>query len=159
MPIDVFDYLKGLEQERYRAIIIHASPMMGQILTTFSKKICSHLGGKYLDLLDFFIQRPELSETIDRFDPEKFRNLLIQQSQSQSLLVVDRVDFLFDTWRRSERQDFYRLVNNQWDSYKEGMKAKLIFCLQTSQEIEALKIHDSQGKSRILNLTEFNDIA
>lgn len=158
MPIDVFDYLKGLEQERYRAIIIHAAPMMGSILTTFSQKICNHLGGKYLDLLDHFIQTPELSNTIDRFDPEKFRALLIQQSQSQSLMIVDRVDFLIDTWRRSERQDFHRLVKNQWDSYKEGMKAKLILCLQTSQEIEALKIYDSQGNSRILNLTDFNDI-
>lgn len=158
MPIDVFDYLKELEQERYRAIIFHTAPMMGPTLTTFSKKICNHLGGKYFDLLDFFIQSPELSETIDRFDPEKFRNLLIQQSQSQSLMIVDRVDFLIDTWRRSERQDFHRLMNNQWDSYKEGMKARLILCLQTSQEIEALKIYDSQGNSRILNLTDFNDI-
>lgn len=158
MPIDVLDYLKGLEQQRYRALIIHAAPLMGPTLTTFSKKICTHLRGKYLDLLDFFIQSPELSETIDCFDPEKFRHLLIQQSQSQSLMIVDRVDFLIDTWRRSERQDFYRLVNNQWDSFKEGMKAKLILCLQTSQEIEALKIYDSQGNSRILNLTDFNDI-
>lgn len=159
MPIDVLDYLKGLEQERYRAIIIHALPMMGPILTTFGKKICSNLGGKYLDLLDFFIQSLELSETIDSFNPEKFRNLLLQQSRSQSLMVVDGMDFLIDTWMRSERQDFYRLVNNQWDSYREGMKAKLIFCLQTSQEIEDLKIHDSQGQSRIFRLNDFNDIA
>ncbi len=158
MPIDVFDYLRGLEQERYRAIIIHTAPMMAPALTTFSQKICNHLGGKYLDLLDLFIQFPELSENIDCFDPEKFRNLLIQQSQSQSLMIVDRVDFLIDTWRRSERQGFYRLVNNQWDGYREGMKAKLILCLQTSHEIEALRIYDSQGKSRILNLTDFNDI-
>lgn len=159
MPIDVLDYLKGLEQERYRAIIIHAFPMMRPILTTFAKKICSYLGGKYLDLLDFFIQSPELSETIDSFNPEKFRNLLLQQSRSQSLMVVDGMDFLIDTWMRSERQDFYRLVNNQWDSYRESMKAKLIICLQTSQEIEDLKIHDSQGQSRIFRLNDFNDIA
>jgi hypothetical protein len=39
------------------------------------------------------------------------------------------------------------------------MKATLVLCLQTSQEIEDLKILDSQGKSRILCLTDFNDIA
>lgn len=158
MPIDIFDYLKGLEQERYRAIILHAVPMMCPTLTNFCQKICNHSGGKYIDLLDLFIQSAELSNTIDRFDPEKFRHFLIQQSQFQSLMIVDRVDFLIDTWRKSERQDFYRLVNNQWDSYKEGMKAKLILCLQTSQEVEALKIYDSHGNSRILNLTDFNDI-
>lgn len=83
---------------------------------------------------------------------------MIEQSQGQSLLVVDRADFLLDTWRKSERQDFYRFVNNQWDSYKDGMKAKLIVGLQTSQEIEALKILDSQGQSRIFRLHDFNDI-
>ncbi|KPL80031.1 hypothetical protein [Levilinea saccharolytica] len=83
---------------------------------------------------------------------------MIQQSQGQSLLVVDRADFLLDTWRKSERQDFFRFVNNQWNSYQDGMKAKLIVGLQTSQEIEALKILDSQGQSRIFRLHDFNDI-
>jgi hypothetical protein len=159
MLIDIIDYIKRLEQERYRALIIHTIPMRSPILTAFSQKFCEHLGGKYLDLLDFFIQSPQLSETIDRFSPEKFRELLIQQSRSYALLVVDRIDFLIDTWRKTERQDFYRLVQNQWDSYKEGMKATLVLCLQTSQEIEALKIHNSQGMSRIMCLTDFMDFA
>ena len=72
--------------------------------------------------------------------------------------MVDRVDFLMDTWRKSERQNFFRLVDNQWDSYKDNMKAKLVISLQTSQEIEALRIVDSQSHSRIFRLTDFNDI-
>jgi hypothetical protein len=72
--------------------------------------------------------------------------------------VIDRVDFLLDTWRKSERQDFFRFIKDQWDSYKDGMKAKLIVVLQTSQEIESLKILDSQGQSRIFRLNDFNDI-
>ena len=75
------------------------------------------------------------------------------------MLVVDRADFLLDTWRKSERQDFFRLINNQWDGYKDGMKTKLVFALQTSQEIETLKITDSQNQSRIYRLTDFNDLA
>jgi len=111
-----------------------------------------------LDLLEFFIQSPNLSENIDSFSPEKLRELLIEQSKGQSLLVIDRVDFLLDTWRKSERQSFFRFIKNQWDSYKDGMKAKLIVVLQTSQEIELLKILDSQGQSRIFRLNDFNDI-
>jgi len=38
------------------------------------------------------------------------------------------------------------------------MKAKLVVVLQTSQEIELLKILDSQGQSRIFRLNDFNDI-
>ncbi|BBB49218.1 hypothetical protein Pelsub_P2449 [Pelolinea submarina] len=111
-----------------------------------------------MDLLDFFIQSQNLSENIDSFSPEKLREVLIEQSKGQSLLVIDRVDFLLDTWRKSERQDFFRFINNQWDSYKDGMKAKLVIVLQTSQEIELLKFLDSQGQNRIFRLNDFNDI-
>lgn len=158
MPISVFDALSHLELERYRAVVLHTVPEKSPSMSLFFQKVCKQANGKYLDLLEFFIQSPALSESIDRFSPEKFRGLLIEQSQGQSLLVVDRADFLLDTWRKSERQDFYRFVNNQWDSYKDGMKAKLIVGLQTSQEIEALKILDSQGQSRIFRLHDFNDI-
>ena len=158
MPISVFDALIRLEQERYRAIILHDIPEKSPSLTQFCQKVCKQTNGKYLDLLEFFIQSPNLSENIDSFGPEKLRGLLIEQSKGQSFLVIDRVDFLLDTWRKSERQDFFRFIKNQWDSYKDGMKAKLIVVLQTSQEIESLKILDSQGQSRIFRLNDFNDI-
>jgi len=158
MPISVFDMLIGLEQERYRAVILHAIPEKSPSMSRFCKKVCKQTNGKYLDLLEFFIQSQNLSENIDSFSPEKLRELLLEQSKGQSLLVIDRVDFLLDTWRKSERQDFFRFINNQWDSYKDGMKAKLVVVLQTSQEIELLKILDSQGQSRIFRLNDFNDI-
>jgi len=158
MPISVFDTINHLEQERYRAVVLHTSPDKSPSMSLFCQKICKQANGKYLDLLELFIQSPALSENIDRFSPEKLRGLLIEQSQGQSLLVVDRADFLLDTWHKSERQDFFRFIANQWDSYKEGMKAKLIVGLQTSQEIEALKILDSQGQNRIFRLHDFNDI-
>ena len=159
MPINVFGYLTHLEQERYRAVILHAVPEKGPAVTQFCQKICQRTGGKYLDLLELFIQSKTLSQTIDSFSPEKLIGLLIENSQSQSLLVVDRSDFLLDTWRKSERQDFYRLLDNQWDGFKERMKARLVICLQTSQEILVLQIRDSEGQSRICQLTDFNDIA
>ena len=158
MPISVFDALIRLEQERYRAVILHAIPEKSPFMSRFCQKVCKQTNGKYLDLLEFFIHSPNLSENIDSFSPEKLRGLLIEQSKGQSLLVIDRVDFLLDTWRKSERQDFFRFINNQWDSYKDGMKAKLVVVLQTSQEIEALKMVDSHGRSRIFRLDDFMDI-
>ncbi len=158
MPISVFDALIRLEQERYRAVILHAIPEKSPLMSRFCQKVCKQTNGKYLDLLEFFIQSPNLSENIDSFSPEKLRELIIEQSKGQSLLVIDRVDFLLDTWRKSERQDFFRFINNQWDGFKDGMKAKLMVVLQTSQEIESLKILDSQGQSRIFRLNDFNDI-
>ena len=74
------------------------------------------------------------------------------------LLFIDRADFILDTWRRSERQDFFRMIANQWDGYKDGMRAKLFIGLQTSQEIEGLNIVNSQLQTRVLRLSDFNDI-
>lgn len=158
MPLDVFMYLNHLDQERNRALILHASPELGLSVTRFAQKVCAQTSGKYLDLLDLFVQNPEMSARIDGFSPEKFRTLLIEQAKGTGLLFVDRVDFVLDTWRRAERQDFFRMIANQWDSYKDGMKAKVLIALQTSQEIEVLQIFDSQAQTRVLRLSDFNDI-
>ena len=159
MSQDILKYLAQLEQERYRAIILHAAPEKGAAVTQFANKICTRLGGKYIDLLDVFIQTKELREQIDRFGPEEFRKYLVEQGNGQSLLVVDRADFLLDTWRKTEKKNFFGLLDkNQWDGYKDGMKARLVICLQASQEIEALRATDSQGQSRVWQLSDFNDI-
>ena len=159
MAIDMLAFLQDLGQERYRAVILHAPPDKGPAVSQFAQKVCRKSGGTYLDLLELFIQSPELSQHIDSFSPEKLRALLIEQSHSNSLLVVDRVDFILDTWSRAERQIFFRMVNDQWDSFKDSMRAKLIVCLQSSQEVEALRLRVSQVSSRVLHLSEFNDIA
>lgn len=158
MPHDAFEYLKHLEQERFRVMILHAIPAKGVFVSQFAQKVSEQIGGKYLDLLSLFIHTPNKSEHIDRFSPEEFRKLLIEQSKDIPLLVVDKVDFIIDTWRQKERRDFFQLIRTQWDGYKEGTKAILIICLQTSLELEALDIHDSQGMSRVLCLSDFNDI-
>lgn len=158
MPSNVFDTLVHLKRERYRTAIIHAAPDKSPSLSSFSQKVCQQSNGKYLDLLDYFIQNPSLSENIDTFSLEKLLGLLKEQSKGQTLLFVDRADFLLDTWRKSERQSFYRLFINQWDGFRDGMKSALIFSLQTSNDIEGLKIIDSQGQSRVFRLTDFSDI-
>ena len=158
MTQDIFDYLTSLGQERYRAVILHAEPNLGPQVSRFVQKVCASVDGKYFDLLDFFINNPDLSARIDSFGPVKLRDLLVEHARGTSLLVVDQADFLLDTWRRRERQDFFRMINNQWDGYKNDMRAKLIFALQTSLEIESLQIADSQLNPRVLRLSDFNDI-
>jgi hypothetical protein len=158
MPYDAFQYLDYLNQMRYRAIILHAPPEKGNAATRFAQSLCSTANGKYLDLLGLFIEEIELRGKIDSFNPEKFRSLLIEQSKGVDLLCVDRVDFLLDTWRREERKFFYHMMRDQWDAYKDGTKARLMIILQTSLELEQQKIMDSQDQSRVLRLSDFNDI-
>lgn len=158
MLLDVFEYLAYLDQQRYRGIILHAPPDKGPSVTQFARKVCAQAGGTYLDLLGLFIQDQNLSQQIDRFGPEKLRALLMERSRAASLLFVDRADFLLDTWRRDERQAFFRIIRVHWDGYRETMRAKLWFALQSSSEIEALSIVDSNGNPRVLRLSDFTDI-
>ena len=158
MTYDIYEFLEHMAQERYRAIIVHAAPEKGPNLTLFVKKMCNHTGGKYLDLLEQFIKSDDLKEKIDQFGVEELRKHLIEQSRDQTVLVVDNIDFLLDTWRTLERKSFYNLIKLQWDGFKEATKAVLIICLQSTPEIEAQKIFDSKEQSRILHLSDFNDI-
>lgn len=158
MPLDPFEYLEILSQERFRAIIIHVAPQQSRLLSRFAQNITKNLPGKYLDLLDKFIQSDNLKRRIDSFSTEDLRELLVEESKGSLLLVVDRPDFLLDTWRKREREDFFRMLTDQWDGYKDRMKAMIIICLQTSYEIENLKISDSLGNSRVFSLADFNDI-
>ena len=158
MPSNIIEHLENFAGERYRSLIIHAVPDKSPALSVFSKKVCDRLNAKYVDLLDLFIQSQNLSEKIDVFSPEKLQELLVVLSNSCSIVFIDRADFLLDTWSKSDRQDFYRMINNQWDGYKESMKSILIFCLQTSQELESLVIKDSHDNTRIFRLSDFIDI-
>ena len=158
MPLDAFEYFNHLDQERFRAVILHATPEKGPSVTRFAQRACEQADGKYLDLLDLFVNDQTLSAKIDRFGPDNFRSLLIELSKGTDLLFVDQADFVLDTWRRRERQRFFRMITNQWDGYREGMATKILISLQTSQEVNSLQILDSQGQSRVLQLSDFNEI-
>ncbi len=158
MALDVFEYLKQLDQLRFRAVIFHATPEKNTALTRFAQSLCARTNGEYLDLLGAFIKDDELRGKVDSFNPQKLRSLFIEKSKGKKLLCVDSVDFLMDTWRRTERADFYRMINNQWDGYRDESQSKLIVMLQTSAELEQQNIVDTSGQSRIFRLSDFNDI-
>jgi len=158
MGIDIQEYLTKLGQEKFRSIIIHAKPQSEVVLRHYACQINNKFSGDHLDVLAHFIADSQLASEVDRFTPDHFKNLLQDKSKGQRLFTVDRSDFLLDTWRKSERQAFYRMIHRQWNSFIESMGATLIFCLQTSDEIESLKINDSRGITRVHRLDEFNEL-
>jgi len=158
MGVNLLDYLELLGQEKFRAIILHAPPEKSSELSSFAIRLMSHRDSTYLDLLQYFQEKIELASEIDRFGPEQLKLLLVERSSGKDLLVIDRLDFLLDTWRKEERQAFYRMVKQQWNSFLEKTSATLVFCLQSSSEIEDLNIKDARGHSRVLALSEFKDI-
>ncbi len=158
MGIDIHEYLTKLGEEKFRSIILHAKPQFETSLRQYACQIHDKIGGGYLDVLGYFIANQQLATEVDRFSPDQLKALLQDKSLGHKLFVVDRVDFLLDTWRKTERQAFYRMIQIQWNSFVESMGAILIFCLQTSDEIESLNIKDSRGESRVHRLEEFNEL-
>ena len=135
MAIDILEYLKKLELERYRSIFIHTEPAKSEILSQFAIRVSKKVKCKYVDLLDQFIQSKTLKAGIEIFRPEKMRNFIIEQSKDEKMLVIDRIDFILDTWKKKDREIFYQIILDQWDGYKEDTSSKLIICLQTSNEV------------------------
>ena len=158
MGIDFGDYLGLLGHEKYRGILIHTSPESSRALSQFAQQIQARFGGVYLDLQAHFSNNPGLGDAIDQFEPAHFKTLLQDQSAGTNLVVVDRADFLLDAWRKPQRQAFYRLMLQQWNSFLETTKAIPIVCLQTSDEIRDMDVRDSRGQNRIHHLSEFNDL-
>lgn len=158
MGIDIQEYITKLGKEKFRSIIVHAKPQSATSLRQYACQIHDKIGGGYLDALEYFIADQQLAAEVDRFNPDQFKTLLQDKSKGYKLFIVDRADFLLDVWRKTERQAFYRMIHMQWNSFIEGMDATLVFCLQTSDEIETLKINDSHGDSRVHRLEEFNEL-
>ena len=158
MPISLKDYVSDLGKEKFRAFIIHAHPEHSKLLRQFARNITKNTDGIYLDILKIFVDDETLSANVDRFTPDTLKELLQDYSADHSILVIDQLDFLLDTWRKRERQAFYRMISRQWNSFLPNMGATLIFCLQTSTELSSQKITDSHGKTRIHTLSNFNEL-
>jgi hypothetical protein len=156
MIIDFSDYLEYLGSQKFRSIIICSENPSS--LSKFVKKASKRYKGKYIDLLELFRDSEDLSKNIDIFGVEDLLSMLLVESNGQSFLIIDRIDFLLDTWQKEAKVAFFRMVENQWNSFQESMKAILIFCLHSPDGAEDLKILDSQGKSRIHMLSNFKAI-
>jgi hypothetical protein len=154
MGLNLLNYLEFLGQEKFRAIILHAPPDKSPELSKYANRLLSNKGGAGLDLLAYFQENPQLASDIDRFGTEQLKTLLVEHSKGKDLLVIDRLDFLLDTWRKEERMAFYRMIKQQWNSFLENTRATLVFCLHSSPEIHELKISDTRDHSRVLALSE-----
>lgn len=153
MAIDFQEYIVSLGKEKYRSSIVIAEPVSGK--TTFAKKAAKVLDGKYLDLLEYFLDNEKLMKTIDSFGPEDFFQFLERETKGDHFAVVDHMDFLLDTWRDQEFENFSRGIKQQWNSFLERYRSTVCYFLQPSPRLVNIEITDSQGNSRVHKLSSF----
>ena len=156
MKIDFGKYLEFLGTEKYRSIVIHN--ISSKSLSQFAQQAAVKYNGVYFDLLYHFRNHKKLAKQVDVFGVAELVALLTKKSKDQSLVVVDKTDFLLDTWQKKEKNAFYRLIKNQWNSFLKGREAIIVFCLLTNDDLEDLKIFDTKKNSRVHQLSNFKAI-
>ena len=151
MKEDFSKCLNALGTQKYRSIIIHHASF--KALEQFALAAAKKYGGGYCDLLAHFKNTPDIH--VDAFDVEDLSDLLKILSAEQSLLCVDKINFLLDTWSNNEKAAFYSLVRNRWNSFYPHTKATLVFFIQSYDEMREQSINDTHKRSRIRPLSHF----
>lgn len=139
-------FIKEQMQERYKHFIIYGPPLYGK--TQLVKKIASDFGGLYVDLLKDFYDDHKKKENIDTFGPNKLIDYTRKIFSEETVVIVDQMDFLLNTWDDLQFREFLVFVDqNQSD-------ACCIFIMHNYRIFERgepIKVND-KGKSRLINM-------
>jgi hypothetical protein len=149
---DLRQYLTIQGQETFRACIIHA-PAMGH-KTELGRRMRNVLGAYLFDLQAHFLEHPKLAERIDRFRPHDLERLLLGLQVPESVVVVDNVDFLLNTWTKRHLEAFVAMVDLRLKS--PGVTDKtFVFFVQDHPVILRYELKNTRDQPRILPLDAF----
>ena len=150
MPdIGLRHYLNLQAQETCRAFIIHAPAMAGK--TKLTRLMEKTLGAYRFDLQKYFTANKELAARIDRFRPGDLEKLLLGLDVSQSVIVVDNLDFLLVVWTPQMKRGFMNMVDLRLKSPDITSKT-FVFLVQDDSVIMKYHFTLPQRQQRLLPL-------
>ncbi len=138
--------------ESYRAFIIHGPAMSGK--TRLARRMQDVLGAYVLDLQAHFVAHPDLCARIDRYRPRDLEQMLLALDVPESLVVVDNLDFLLNTWTPRHRREFVAMVDRRLRSPMDTNKT-FVFLIQTDPVIVRHDLTNTLGQPRILPIDAF----
>lgn len=146
------DYIATQATESYRAFIIHGPAMSGK--TRLARRMADALDAYVLDLQAHFVAHPDLCARIDRYRPRDLERLLLALDGPESLVVVDNVDFLINTWSPRHKREFVAMIDRRLRSPRDTDKT-IVFLIQTDPVIVRHELINTQGQPRILPIDAF----
>lgn len=149
--VELYKELKG---KRYFSIIIHSKPNSG--LSEFAQKAAEAIKAKYINLQDLFITNKELSGKIQIYSDQDLQSYLREEVKSGHPIVLDKIDFLLDTWNRNEMDSFLKLFKTQWDTFGPTYKAPLIVFVETNIYLKDFQFNFEDGNPKVYQLSQFN---
>lgn len=153
MPrIKLPDYIAIQATESYRAFIIHGPAISGK--TRLAWRMADVLGAYVLDLQAHFVADPSLCARIDRYRPHDLERLLLALDVPESLVVIDNMDFLLNTWSPKHRRELVAVVDKRLRSPGDTDKT-FVFLIQADPVIVRHELTNTQGQPRILPIDAF----
>ena len=146
------DYVAIQSTESYRAFIIHGPAMSGK--TRLARRMRDVLSAYVLDLQAHFVADPDLCARIDRYRPRDLERMLLALDVAESLVVVDNVDFLLNTWSPKHRREFVAMVDKRLRSPGDTDKT-FVFLIQTDPLIVRHELTNTRGQPRVLPIDAF----
>ena len=146
------DYVATQATESYRAFIIHGPAMSGK--TRLARRMADALGAYVLDLQAHFVAHPDLCARIDRYRPHDLEKLLLALDVPESLVVIDNMDFLINTWSPKHRRGFVAMMDKRLRSPGDTDKT-FVFLIQTDPLIVRHELSNTRGQPRILPIDAF----
>ena len=153
--INFFKYLDQQSSEDKRAFIVHYPAKSGK--TAFAKGAAAQRANiHYLDLQETFLQRSDLPR-INQCGFDFFKEFLRGLQVAKEFILIDNPDFLFNTWKTQEKQDFLHWLIGQLRSPGDTDKT-FIFFIQSDETLSVAQFNNSCGQPRVLPLNEFEVI-
>ena len=146
------DYIATQATESYRAFIIYGPAMSGK--TRLAQRLREVLSAYVLDLQAYFVANPDLCARIDRYRPRDLERLLLALDVPESLVVVDNLDFLLNTWSPRHKREFVAMVDRRLRSPRDTDKT-FVFVIQTDPLIVRHELTNTRGQPRILPIDAF----
>lgn len=144
MKIKIVDFINIQLKERYKSFVIYGPAMSGK--SKLARKLAEKTESLYIDLLADFLSKPELSGSIDTFEPQDLKKYLRNIPFGGKLIVIDNIDFLINTWNDLNKEHFLNFIER--DEFRIGY----CFILQSAKFLRDRQIENSFGQDRILNI-------
>ena len=121
--------------------------------TKLARALAKFADVHYLDLQAMFASDETLAGCTDRFGVQDLKQLLLGLDVPQSVVAVDNLDFLLNTWSSGRKQELAMLVDKILESPAITDKT-FVFFLQTDRHVVGKPISNTYRESRILEIEQ-----
>jgi replication-associated recombination protein RarA len=142
--MDIKKIIQNQQVERYRSFVLYGPPQFGK--TNMAQGLAKRFNGEYIDLLQKFTQDVNLKSSIDTFGPEELKKWLYNMNVNKPLIVIDNMDFLYNTWDDNQIDRFLNFVE------KDESRKCFCFVLQKRKIFKNRIILNSKNESRLIDI-------